>query len=81
MTHQSELHVENEGDVMNDAATTEQDNDIARPHCSHCREPYTSVDAGRHTEPINCDVCYRCTGMPACYTCGHMYCACEVHKY
>lgn len=76
------VQIGKEGDVMNEVATSEQDGgDIERPPCYHCREPYTSADARRHTEPVNCTVCYRCKGMPACYTCGHMYCSCEVHRY
>jgi hypothetical protein len=66
---------------MNDAAVTGQDEEIGRPACYHCGEPYTSVDADRHTEPVSCDVCPRCNGMPACYTCRNMYCACEVHQH
>lgn len=55
--------------------------DSIRPPCFYCREPYTSADAGRHTEPVNCKVCPTCTTMPACYTCRNMYCACEVHQH
>jgi len=67
---------------MNDAAVvTEQDGDSARPPCYHCGEPYTSVDVLRHTELVSCDVCPRCSAMPACYTCRNMYCACAVHQF
>jgi hypothetical protein len=65
---------------MNDAAVTEQDVNSARPPCYHCGESYPSLDAARHTEPVSCDVCPRCSAMPACYTCRNMYCACEVHQ-
>jgi hypothetical protein len=67
--------------MMNEAAVTEQDGNSARLPCYHCGESYTSVDAVRHTEPVSCDVCSRCSAMPACYTCRNMYCACEVHQY
>jgi hypothetical protein len=66
--------------VMDEAALTEQDGNGARPPCYHCGERYTSVDAVRHTEPVGCDVCPRCSAMPACYTCRNMYCACAVHQ-
>ena len=39
---------------MNEAAVTEQDGNSARPPCYHCGEPYTSVNAVRHTEPVSC---------------------------
>ena len=53
----------------------------ARPLCYHCGEPYLLGDAGRHTEPVSCDVCSRCKMMPACCTCRNMYCPCEVHQH
>jgi hypothetical protein len=52
-----------------------------RPPCYHCGEPYTSVHADRHTEPVSCDVCPRCKMEPACYTCRNMYCPCEIHQH
>jgi len=55
--------------------------DGARPPCYHCGESYTAVNAGRHIEPVSCEKCPRCKGMPACYTCRNMYCACPVHQY
>jgi hypothetical protein len=66
--------------VRNEAAVTEQHGNSARPPCYHCGEPYTSVNAVRHTEPVIC-ICPLCSAMPACYTCRNMYCACEVHQY
>lgn len=54
--------------------------DLERPACPRCREPISPQDVARHTEPVDCGNC-RCAGMPACYTCQLMYCACEVHKY
>lgn len=57
------------------------DEPIERPLCYHCGEPYSQGDFARHTEPVNCTVCYRCRGKPACYVCGHMYCSCEVHQF
>jgi hypothetical protein len=64
---------------MTGVAATEQE-DTERPPCYHCGEPYTSVNAVRHIEPVSC-VCPRCNKMPACYTCRNMYCACELHQY
>jgi hypothetical protein len=52
-----------------------------RPPCYHCGESYTAGDDDRHTEPVSCEKCPRCVGMPACYTCRNMYCACKVHQY
>jgi hypothetical protein len=72
--------VVNDGGAINDAAVTEQD-DGARLPCYHCGESYASANAARHTEPVSCDVCPRCTAMPACYTCRNMYCPCAVHQY
>lgn len=54
--------------------------DSARPPCYHCGEPYSSVGADRHTEPVSCAVCPACDAMPACYTCRNMYCPCAVHQ-
>jgi len=59
---------------------TEQDG-VERPPCPVCRVPYMAGEAARHTQPIACEGCYRCKGQPACYTCGHMYCACTVHEH
>jgi hypothetical protein len=65
---------------MPDIDVRDRGEDSARPMCYSCGEPYPSVDADRHTEPVSCDVCTGCKMMPACYTCRIMYCACEVHK-
>lgn len=65
---------------MADIDVRDRGDDSARPMCYHCLQPYTAVDADRHTEPVNCDDCPRCKMMPACYTCRNMYCACEVHQ-
>jgi hypothetical protein len=67
--------------VKTAAADAREDGDTARPPCYHCGEAYASVDAARHAAPVNCEVCPRCRGMPACYTCRNMYCACEAHQY
>ena len=40
--------------MRTDAAVTEGDDNDARPPCYHCGEPYTSVNAVRHTEPVSC---------------------------
>lgn len=55
-------------------------NDALRPACHLCGEQYPPGDVARHTEPVACETCPRCRGMPACYTCRNMYCACEVHQ-
>lgn len=54
--------------------------EVARPPCFNCGESYTSVTMAWHTEPLSC-VCPRCQGMPGCYTCRNMYCACDVHQH
>ncbi|MDT5359113.1 MAG: hypothetical protein QOC69_875, partial [Mycobacterium sp.] len=46
---------------------SDRGDDGARPPCYHCGESYTAVDDGRHTEPVSCERCPRCKGMPACY--------------
>jgi len=67
--------------MTNDApVVTQQEHDVPRPPCYLCGETYTAVDLLRHSEPVSCDVCPRCTDMPACYTCRNMYCACKVHQ-
>ena len=67
--------------MMSNIDLHNREDDGVRPPCYHCGEPYTAGDAGRHTEPVNCDVCQRCKMMPACYTCRNMYCPCEVHQH
>lgn len=59
--------------------STDDQADI-RPPCFHCGEAYDPDDTARHTEPVACTVCPKCQGMPACFTCRNMYCACEVHQ-
>jgi hypothetical protein len=66
---------------MPDIDIRDRSENNARPPCYHCGEPYMSGDAGRHAEPVSCDVCQRCKMMPACYTCRNMYCPCEIHQH
>lgn len=66
---------------MNDAPVAGAGAGAVRPPCFHCGESYDADDAARHTEPAGCTGCPRCEGMPACYTCRNMYCACAVHQH
>lgn len=64
---------------MTDAPGADQP--LERPRCPNCGDSFSSGDLARHSDPVECTSCYRCTGKPACYTCGNMYCPCKVHQY
>lgn len=53
----------------------------SRPPCYRCGEAFIPEQAERHTAPVKCGVCPRCTMEPACYTCRNMYCPCEIHEH
>lgn len=58
-----------------------QDADLGGLPCPYCGESNTSDDLAWHSEPVDCGPCIQCVGKPACFTCGLMYCACNVHKF
>ncbi|TWH20533.1 hypothetical protein JD82_02379 [Prauserella rugosa] len=67
------------GDPMNQSPS--QGADTERLSCPFCGDSYEPEDLARHSEPVQCGPCIQCVGKPACFTCGLMYCACEVHKF
>lgn len=58
-----------------------QNADTERLPCPYCGDSYEPGDLARHNEPVQCGPCIQCVGKPACFTCGLMYCACDVHKF
>jgi hypothetical protein len=66
---------------MNDAADEGPGVDVMRPPCPRCGQPYPADEVAQHTEPVDCGGCHQCRGMPACFACGFMYCACDVHEH